>query len=59
MRVRVKKLHPALKHGGYAATGVLPGEDRVAFEKLSKDVAAELCPNGPLENDAVERRFFG
>jgi hypothetical protein len=34
MAVRVKKIHPALKHGGYSATGLLPGEDPAAFEKL-------------------------
>jgi hypothetical protein len=51
--LRVKKLYPALKHGGYSATGLLPGEDRVAFEKLHRDLIAELCPHGPLEEDTV------
>jgi hypothetical protein len=53
MSVRVKKIHPALKHGGYAATALLPGEDRVAFEKLHQDMIAELRPDGPLESDIV------
>jgi hypothetical protein len=51
--VRVKKLYPALKHGGYSATGLLPGEDLAAFEKLHRDLIAELCPDGPLQEDTV------
>jgi len=53
MAVRVKKLHPALKHGGYSATGLLPGEDPTAFEKLHQDLILELLPEGPLEDDTV------
>jgi hypothetical protein len=49
----MSKIHPALKHGGYAATGLLPGEDRVAFEKLHRDLIAELAPNGAMEDDIV------
>jgi len=51
--VRVKKLYPALKHGGYSATGLLPGEDSAAFEKLHRDLISELCPDGPLQEDTV------
>jgi hypothetical protein len=51
--VRVKKLYPALKHGGYSATGLLPGEDPDAFEKLHRDLISELCPDGPLQEDTV------
>jgi len=51
--VRVKKLYPALKHGGYSATGLLPGEDRAAFQKLHRDLASELCPDGRLQEDTV------
>ena len=51
--VRVKKLYPALKHGGYSATGLLPGEDPAAFEKLHRDLILELCPNGPLQEATV------
>ena len=50
--VRVKK-YPALKHGGYSATGLLPGEDRAAFEKLHLDLRAECRPDGPLEEHTV------
>jgi hypothetical protein len=51
--VRVKKLYPALKHGGYSATGLLPGEDPAAFEKLHRDLISELCPDGPLQEGTV------
>src|SRR6516225_1967464 len=51
--VRVKKLYPALKHGGYSATGLLPGEDLAAFEKLHQDLRLEYCPDGPLQEDTV------
>jgi hypothetical protein len=51
--LRDKKLYPALKHGAYSAAGLLPGEDRVAFEKLHRDLISELCPDGPLEKDTV------
>jgi hypothetical protein len=53
MSVRVKKPHPALKHGGYCAIGLLPGENRAAFEELHRDLQAELCPDGPFEGDIV------
>jgi hypothetical protein len=53
MPVQVKKHHPALKHAGYAATGILPGENSAEFEKLHRDLIAELGPNGALENDVV------
>jgi hypothetical protein len=53
MSVRAKKYHPALKHGGYSATSILPGEDAAEFEKLHRDLVAELVPNGVLEHDTV------
>jgi hypothetical protein len=53
MRTRDNRIHPALKHGAYAATAVLPGESRAAFEKLHRDLIAELAPNGVLEEDTV------
>ena len=54
MAVRVKKPHPALRHGAYSVTGLLPGEDPAAFEKLRRDLISELRPEGPLEGDIVE-----
>jgi len=47
------KLRPALKHGGYSGTTLLPGEDASAFEKLLKDLVSEFAPAGPLERDIV------
>ena len=46
-------LHPALKHGGYSGTSLLPGEDPAAFEKLHAGLIAEHAPAGPLEDDIV------
>ncbi len=48
-----KKSHPALKHGGYAATAVLPGERAAEFEKLHQDIIAELTPDGVIEDGIV------
>ena len=42
MRNRGNRNHPALKHGAYSATAVLPGERRAAFEKLHRGLIAEL-----------------
>jgi hypothetical protein len=53
MSVRFKKIHPALKHAGYSATTLLPGEDRTAFEKLHRALIAEFTPVGVLEEDIV------
>jgi hypothetical protein len=50
---RVKKCHPALRHGGYATTTILPGESAAEFEKLHRKLIAELTPNGALEEDIV------
>jgi hypothetical protein len=55
MAVRVKKLHPALKHGGYSVIGLLPGEDAAAFEQLHRELRAFYRPDGPLEEDALAR----
>jgi hypothetical protein len=53
MSIRVKKSHPALKHAGYCATSVLPGENAAEFKKLHRDLIAELTPSGALEDDIV------
>ena len=47
------KFPPALKHGAYSGTTLLPGEDPAAFEKLHADLVTELTPVGPLEEDIV------
>jgi hypothetical protein len=48
-----KKRHPALKHGAYSSTAVLPGEDPAEFEELHQGLIAELAPTGALEEDVV------
>jgi hypothetical protein len=50
---KIKKIHPALKHGGYAATALLPGEDFAEFEELHDRLIADFVPTGPLEEDIV------
>jgi hypothetical protein len=50
---RSKKVHPALKHGGYSALGLLPGENPTALRKLHNALIAEFAPNGALEEDIV------
>jgi len=54
MTVRAKKSHPALKHGGYAATQILPGESVAEFDKLHRDLTADFTAEGALEADIVE-----
>jgi len=50
---KFKERHPALKHGGYSATTLLPGEDSAAFEKLNQKLIAELTPVGALEDEII------
>jgi hypothetical protein len=52
--MRVKKLHPALKHAGYSVTSILPGENAAEYEKLRRNLIAEYSPNGVLETGMVE-----
>jgi hypothetical protein len=52
-QVRGHKIHPALKHAGYSATTLLPGEDSAAFEKLHRALIAEFTPVGALEEAIV------
>ena len=47
------RIPPALKHGCYSNVGVLPTEDRVAFEKLRRDVIAEYDGSGPSEESTL------
>ena len=44
---------PALNHGAYSATAILPGESQAEFKKLHPDILAEWTPSGVLENDIV------
>jgi hypothetical protein len=50
---KFKKRHPALKHGGFSSTAVLPGENPAEFEELHQAVIAELAPRGALEENIV------
>ena len=47
------RIPPALKHGAYSATAILPGESQAEFEKLHRDIIAGWNPSGVLENDIV------
>ena len=49
----VNKSHPALKHGGYSTTTILPTESVAEFEKLHRDLISELVPNSALADDIV------
>jgi hypothetical protein len=53
MPVRLKKSHPALKHGGYAASIVLPGESVDEFEELRRNLVDNFDADGALEEDIV------
>jgi hypothetical protein len=43
----------AVKHGAFAKTAILPGEDRQEFEELHSALIEEWAPVGPTEEDAV------
>jgi hypothetical protein len=53
MTVQIKKRQPALKHAGYSATSILPGESEAEFGKLHRELISELTPNGVLEDEIV------
>src|SRR5262245_56356617 len=50
---RVGRRPNALKHGAFAESEVLPGEDARELERLLDDVFAEWQPSGPVEEDAA------
>lgn len=45
----------ALRHGLFAQTVVLPGEDHAAYDRLLKKLKRDLKPIGTLENELVRR----
>ncbi len=47
------RIPPALKHGCYSSLGLLPTEDRAAFDKLQRDLIAEYQPVGRSEEIIV------
>jgi len=44
-----------LKHGGYSANTILPGESLAKFKRLERDVIDDLRPDGAFEQDTVMR----
>jgi hypothetical protein len=53
MTVRIPKRHAALKHAGFSATSILPGESATEFAKLHEDLIAEFRPHGAFEDEIV------
>jgi hypothetical protein len=53
MSTQRKSVPPALKHGGYSAKTILPGERPAEFKRLHRDIIAELHPDGALEQHIV------
>lgn len=51
---RYKSRPPALKHGAYSRSTLLPGEDAAAFDELHDALIADIVPTGPIEDDLVE-----
>jgi hypothetical protein len=51
MPANTKKLPPALKHGAFAATTILPGKSETEFKKLHESIIAELNLEGVLEQE--------
>ena len=49
----IKAMPPALKHGAYSTTSVLPGESAAEFAKMHWELVTEWAPNGALEGDIV------
>jgi hypothetical protein len=48
-----RSIPPALKHGAYSGTSLLPGEDPDQFRKLQSRLIGEIAPDGPFEEDIV------
>jgi hypothetical protein len=53
MSTQRKRVPPTLKHGGYSAKTILPGERPAEFLRLHRDTIAELHPDGALEHHIV------
>jgi len=52
-RSRLREVRPALKHGAYSTTTILPGEDRAAFEELHRELLDEYEPEGISEIEVI------
>ncbi len=53
MSVQNNRRRNALKHAGFSATSILPGEDAAEFEKLHQALVTEFRPTGALEQETV------
>lgn len=53
MSVHNNRGRNALKHAGFSATTILPGESAAEFEKLHEALVSEFRPNGVLEQETV------
>jgi hypothetical protein len=53
MSVHNNRRRNALKHAGFSATSILPGEDAAEFEKLHQALVSEFGPTGALEQETV------
>jgi hypothetical protein len=53
MGLPASRRHNALKHAGFSAATILPGESAAEFEKLHQALIAEFRPNGALEEETV------
>ena len=53
MSVPTSKRHNALRHAGFSAATILPGESAAEFEKLHQALISEFRPNGALEEETV------
>ena len=47
------KSSSALKHGAYSGLTLLPGENRLEFERFRRELFAEFRPQGRLEEEIV------
>ncbi|MFO1098533.1 MAG: hypothetical protein U1E81_09825 [Xanthobacteraceae bacterium] len=47
------KSSSALKHGAYSGLTLLPGENRLEFERFRRELIAEFRPQGRLEEEIV------
>jgi hypothetical protein len=53
MSVHNNRRRNALKHAGYSATSILPGESAAELEKLHQALISEFKPNGALDQETV------
>src|SRR5262245_43279490 len=53
MPLQAKRVPPALKHGAYSKTVLLPGEDPAEYEELHRELIAEFAPNGRMEEETA------